>query len=134
MKTAEHIAFAKFVANQVYINEMNRRGIQRTVWTELGAQYASSWISEHIGTLPDYLEPGRNIYHRKIFHSKDAYRLIEQWKTEIKSKPSANYQADIFLLMACTAYQSHIVLDSVTPMTVPDYQWIWRLLESFEKK
>lgn len=134
MKTSEHIAFARYIASQIYFEEMNRRGISRTPFADTCAQVAIDWIGRNIGTLPDYLEPGFNTNHRKIFHSKDVFRLLEKWKANIRAQPTINFQWDIFRLMACSAYQSHIWLDSGTPMGVPDYQWVWKLLEAFEKR
>jgi hypothetical protein len=134
MRPSEHIAFARFVAMQAYIEEVNRRRLPQDLSSTLLAIGASKLIGDNIGTLPDYLEPGLNIYHRKIFHSKDAFRLIEQWKNELRSRPSNNNpMIEIGLIMALSAYQSHILLDSQTPMGVPDYSWVLQLLNSFKR-
>ncbi len=134
MNRSEHIEFAKFVAMQTYIQEMERLGIQRNSLRDLCAQITAEWIGNNIGTLPDKLEPAVNQNHRKLFHSKDAFNKIEEWKEQLRSRYSNNWQADVFLLMALSAYQSHILLDSTTPVGVPDYGWVWRLLESFKSK
>jgi len=134
MKRSEHIKFAKFVAQYTYYQEMERLGIQRDSMKDLLASILSDWIGKHIGTLPDWIEPGADQYHRGIFHSKDTFNKIEKWKEEIRSRYSKNWQLDIFLLMALSAYQSHIVLDSTTKMGAPDYKWVWDFLELFKAK
>jgi len=134
LKRSDHIKFAKFVAQWTYYQEMERLGMQRDSMKDLLATIASEWIGKNIGVLPDMLEPGTDQYHRGIFHSKDVLNKIDKWKEDIRSRPSKNWQVDVFLLMALSAYQSHIILDSTTPMSVPDYQWVWKLLEAFKSK
>jgi hypothetical protein len=134
LKRVEHIEFAKFAAWLTYIQETERLDIQRDRSTDFLADKACNWIGKHIGTLPDSLEPGIEKHHRKIFHSEDAFRKIEEWKEQIRSRSSKNWYADVFLLMALSAYQSHIVLDSTTPMGAPDYKWVWDFLELFKSR
>jgi hypothetical protein len=134
MRRSEHIEFAQYVAIQIYYEETRRIGIQTKEWQDIVAMMAAEWIGENIGTLPDWLEPGINQYHRKIFHSKDVYNEIEKWKQKIRSNPSNEWWWSVSFIMALSAYQSHILLDSTTPMGVPEYGWIRRLLESFKSK
>jgi hypothetical protein len=112
MRPSEHRAFAKFTARIEYVNEMTRRGIQRDLPTELMANYAIDWLGNNVGILPDWLEPGYNIHHRSI----------------CRARSSQNWWWDVLKLMALSAYQSHIWLDSKTPMGVPDYQPILQAL------
>ncbi len=107
MKRSEHIKFAEFVAMQTYYEEMKRLGKQRDPLTDFMAQNAAEWIGRNIGTLPDWLEPGYNQYHRKLFHSIDIGKSMEWIKKELRSKPSKTWWLDISLIMALSAYQSH---------------------------
>ena len=132
MNKKEHMKFAKYVAEQTYIQEMERFGIQRDPFKDLIAKKTSTWIGKNIGTLPDKLEPAVNQYHRGLLHSKDAFWKIEEWKTKLRENNSESWQINIGLIMALTAYQSHIALDSTTPMGVPDYQWVWDMLKAFK--
>lgn len=132
MRKAEHVKFAKFVAKNVYNQETERLGIGKEPFRDLCAEISIDWIGNNIGMLPDLIEPAVNQYHRRLFHSKDVYRKIDEVKAQIQSNPSKNWQSDIFLLMALSAYQSHIFLDSKTPMGAPDYQWVGALLKAFK--
>lgn len=134
MRTSQHIDIAKTVATSVYVNEMNRMGLKRTTFADACAIIAIELIGKYIGVLPDILEPAGGIYHRGIFHSKDAFWFIEKLKNQIRLRPSNNTQIDIITLMALSAYQSHILLDSVTPIGVPDYQRILQFLYSLNKR
>lgn len=134
MNRLEHIKFGKFVAIHTYYQEMDRLGKPRNLWTDMLARKAANWIGKHIATLPDYIEPATNQAHRKIFHSQDAFNKIEKWKQNIRSNPNPHWQVDISLLMALSAYQSHILLDNTTPMGIPDYSWVWELLKAFKSR
>lgn len=134
MNRSEHIEFAQYVALQKYYEETKSLGIQTNWWQDLAAIMAADWIGKHIGTLPDWLEPGINQYHRKIFHSKDVNNEIEKWKQSIRSNPSKYWWWDVFRLMALSAYQSHLFLDSTTPMGIPEYGWVSRLIQSFKSR
>ena len=132
MKRTDHTAFGRFIAEWECRQELQRIG---RPWDPLYI-IVVNWVGDHVATLPDDLEPGIDAYHRKIFHNKDAFRKIEDWKKSIRDKDSysnQNWWLNIFLLMCLSAYQSHIYLDSTTTMRVPDYQWIVHHLKAFSK-
>jgi len=128
----QHAKFGSFVATEVFREEIERRGIQPTPVERLIANAASAWIGNNIATLPDNIEPALSPNHRGIWHSVDAFKLIEGAKQHIRDNPGPDWKVDVVLIMSMSAYQSHIVLDSTTPMGVQDHQWVWDLLESFE--
>ena len=133
MKRTDHAAVGRFVAEYECRSELARIG---KPWNPLYLLVAN-WVGDHVATLPDDLEPSIDAAHRKIFHSKDAFRKIEEWKKSIREKNSAaneNWWVNVFLLMCLSAYQSHIYLDSTTPMGVLDYQWVIALLKAFSKE
>jgi hypothetical protein len=113
---------------------MKRRGFKQTQLSDLVANLAGDLIAKNLAVLPDLLEPPNGPDHRNIFHSKDVYFKIEEWKSKIIENPSKDWQADIGLLMALSAYQSHIVLDSKTSKGVPDHRWIWKLLKAYQNR
>jgi hypothetical protein len=130
MKRSDHRAFGRFVAEIECKNELNRIG---KPWNPVYIVVVN-WVGGHVAALPDDLEPGIDANHRKIFHSRDAYMKIEDWKKSIREKNSAsnpNWWVNVFLLMCLSAYQSHIYLDSTTTMGVPDYQWVIALFRTF---
>ena len=133
MHRRDHIKFGKYVAKQTYIQEMQRKNLERTLLADAAAELAVNWIGNNISVLPDRLEPAVDQYHRGLFHSADLFRKIEEVKQKIRENPPKDWQVEILLIMTLSAYQSHIALDSTTPMGVPDYDWLWRLLESFNR-
>ena len=133
MKRTDHAAFGRYVAEVACRSELER--ISKP-WNPLYIVVVN-WVGDHVATLPDDLEPAIDPDHRKIFHSKDAYRKIETWKSTIRERNSGSnpsWWADVFLLMALSAYQSHIFLDSKTKTAVPDYAWVFALLRSFSER
>lgn len=130
MKRADHAAFGRFVAEREGRRELERIG---RPWNPFYIVVAN-WVGDHVATLPDDLEPAISPDHRKIFHSKDAFSKIEQWKGRIRernSSESPNWWVNTFLIMALSAYQSHIFLDSTTKMGVPDYGWVIKMFRAF---
>lgn len=134
MRGVDHKRFGRYVAMQTYKSEMKRRGLQRTELSDAIARAYSDWIGGNIAVLPDILEPANGPNHRRLFHSSDAYHKIEEWKRDIMGKQSGDWQIDVGLVMALSAYQSHIVLDSKTTKGVPDYGWVWTLLKVFNRR
>lgn len=74
------------------------------------------------GKIPDLLEPALHPNHRKFFHSVlfaagvvQAVRKLYEWK------PETNQQKILrFLMLALAAgYLSHLLLDSLTPKSLP---------------
>jgi len=130
----DHIKVGKFVALEVYKEEMEHRGLQRTAFGDLVALGTSNVLGTKVASLPDTLEPALSPQHRAVFHSMDVAKALEAVKEDIRNNPGENWQFDVGLIMAISAYQSHIILDSQTPMGVPDYQWLRDLLELFEQK
>jgi membrane-bound metal-dependent hydrolase YbcI (DUF457 family) len=128
----EHEKFGSFVAIEVYKEEVARLGIQPTVAGRLIATATSIWTGNNIATLPDKIEPALSPHHRGIWHSVDAFKLIETAKQNIRDNPGDDWRIDVFLIMCLSAYQSHILLDSQTPMGVQDHQWVWDLLEIYK--
>lgn len=132
MKTTQRKPFAKHVARIVCTTELTKRGIQFDPEEQLLADKTIEWIGDNIRRLPDILQPWHNVDNQSIFYSKDAYRQLEQWKASIRAQPSDMWWWDVFKLMALTAYQSHIWLDSQTPKGVPDYESLIKALAAFK--
>jgi membrane-bound metal-dependent hydrolase YbcI (DUF457 family) len=128
----EHTKFGSFVAIEVYKDELDRRGLQPTVGGRLIANATSTWIGNNVAALPDRIEPALSPHHRGIWHSVDAFKLIDGAKQHIRDNPGNDWRIDVFLIMCLAAYQSHILLDSQTPMGVQDHQWVWDLWEIYK--
>lgn len=132
MKKTDHAAFGRYVAEWECRQELGRIG---RPWSQF-YMVVVNWVGDHVATLPDDLEPAIGPNHRKIFHSKDAFRQIEIWKKDIRNKNShdnQNWWVNVFLLMCLSAYQSHLFLDSTTPKGIPDYSWVISLLKEFSQ-
>ena len=119
---AKHISEATNAALDAYIEFMDIHGLQRNPRLDGLARFAAMLIGKHIGTLPDRLEPASSPTHRGPLHSADVYRLLESAKQNLSTNPEANTITHALGYMAAAAYQSHIELDSRTPMSVPDYR------------
>lgn len=118
----EHITKATTAALDAYIEFMDIHGLERTPRLDGHARFAATLIGKYVGTLPDRLEPATSPTHRGPLHSADLYRLLDGVKQNLSSNPDANTITHALGYMASAAYQNHIELDSITPMSVPDYQ------------
>lgn len=130
MNRKEHQNFAKLVAQKTLEEELQSKNLPWNILCDIAVE----WIGNNIGVLPDKLEPATNMYHRNLFHSADAYRLIDNVIDEIRKDTKREWWVNVTLITGLRAYQSHIILDSKTTMSVPDYQWVWELLKLFQKR
>lgn len=74
------------------------------------------------GKFPDMLEPATSPHHRQFFHSMVTFaavgygtKRIYDWQPE----PQAQKLLRLLLLAAGVGYLSHLILDSMTPMSLP---------------
>ena len=129
--TKRHVKMGTLVALNEYVQEVQRRGLTQDPIRDYVAVQAAKWIGRNVATLPDRLEPALSPSHRGMFHSKNAHRLLETAKDDIRNNPQGDVVTQTFLLMAMSAYQSHIEMDAKTPMSVPDYQPVQYLLDRY---
>ncbi len=74
------------------------------------------------GKLPDIIEPALHPHHRQFFHSKlvftaTTYGLYRTYHWEVQTSLEKIIRG--LLLIAGSAYLSHLVFDSITPRGLP---------------
>jgi membrane-bound metal-dependent hydrolase YbcI (DUF457 family) len=75
-----------------------------------------------MGKIPDWIEPATNPNHRQFFHSvvvlvgcTYGVKKLYEWKPDTQEKVWLRR----FLLVGGVAYLSHLLLDGVTPKSLP---------------
>lgn len=83
---------------------------------------ASYFIGKDAGRIPDLLEPATSPNHRKFFHSWVALAAMSYgWKKAYDWQPESDLDKFIryVALVGGAAVISHLVLDSLTPRSLP---------------
>jgi inner membrane protein len=82
-----------------------------------------------VGTIPDELEPASNPNHRGPFHSVGLLVAGATFTKRILDSPDVPSWAKVCSAVSCGAYASHLVLDGVSPKSLPLLGLNTRLLE-----
>lgn len=84
--------------------------------------FYATFIGTVFGKLPDILEPALHSHHRQFFHSFTflvaigyALKKIHEWET----RDDTDTLLRLLILCAGAAYISHLVLDGMTPRSLP---------------
>ena len=83
---------------------------------------ASYFIGKNAGRIPDLLEPATSPNHRKFFHSWMALGAMSYgWKKAYDREPETDLEKFLryVALVGGAAAISHLVLDSLTPKSLP---------------
>jgi inner membrane protein len=86
---------------------------------EWGKVVGSALVGALAALAPDLLEPALNPHHRKFFHSITALALLGYGNYRAIRSTTLSSDLKIAILVAFAGYASHIVMDSVTPRSLP---------------
>jgi len=68
---------------------------------------------------PDLLEPASDPNHRQFFHSVAMLAVLAVGGIKLLSDPSLGEEEELGLLAASVGYASHILMDGLSPKSVP---------------
>ena len=70
--------------------------------------------------LPDIIEPAVDYKHRGFFHSKRALRFLYKYALGISFIIALIFNVFFYLFFGVVGYILHLLLDSTTPMGLPN--------------
>lgn len=109
-----HIVIGAIAGLAVYGIYKSSKDKEWDFWEVCGAAALGGFV----GALPDLLEPANNSYHRQFFHSITllcGFLLKEKAYDKLQLKESQRALCNI----AVTSYASHLLVDSLTPRSLP---------------
>ena len=118
----DHESVGTLAAWKAYLDFVRENGLPPNPTRDTAAVIASRWMGCKIAMLPDQLEPAGAPEHRGMYHSRDLERLLEDVQRMNERSPNATVLSRVLMKMAVAAYNSHIELDAMTSMSVPDYR------------
>ena len=89
---------------------------RQTTWLGLAA---SSCIGGALALAPDTLEPALTPNHRKFFHSFSVLAGLTYADYRILRSSSLIDDGKLCLLVASAGYGSHLLMDMITPKSLP---------------
>lgn len=92
--------------------------IKQEEWTLRGA-ICSATLGALGGMLPDMLEPATNPNHRQFFHSLLFGAVLFFGRDKLYEILGLNVQQKALCNSLLAGYSSHLVLDGITPKSLP---------------
>ena len=89
---------------------------RQTTW--LGLLVFSS-VGAALALVPDALEPASIPNHRRFFHSLTMLTGLAYADYRILTSPALTENGKLCLLAASSGYASHLLMDAVTPRSLP---------------
>jgi len=78
-----------------------------------------SGLGGALALLPDALEPATTPNHRQFFHSLSLLSGLAYADYRVLKSPALTDDGKILFLTASTGYASHLLMDAVTPKSLP---------------
>lgn len=89
---------------------------RQTTWLGL---LGFSGVGAALAYIPDALEPASTPNHRRFFHSLTMLAGLAYADYRILASPVLTEDGKLCLLAASSGYASHLLMDAVTPKSLP---------------